>query len=134
MSRSASIRCGRCATVCPCHLVPQMMAQAGERGDLDAFQALNGMECYECGTCTFVCPAKRRLTQTFKQCRQAVMALNRKKQAEAAAKKKEEEEKAKAGEAKAAESSSEKTDAAEKKPENESVSQENDKKSGKEDA
>ena len=86
------IRCGRCATVCPCHLVPQMMAQAGERGDLDAFQALNGMECYECGTCTFVCPAKRRLTQTFKQCRQAVMALNRKKQAEAAAAKKKEEE------------------------------------------
>lgn len=89
------IRCGRCATVCPCHLVPQMMAQAGERGDLDAFQALNGMECYECGTCTFVCPAKRRLTQIFKTCRQAVMAANRKAQAEAAAKKKAEEEKAK---------------------------------------
>ena len=92
---SNCIRCGRCATVCPCHLVPQMMAQAGERNDLDAFQALNGMECYECGTCTFVCPAKRRLTQEFKRCRQAVMAINRKKQAEAAAKKKEEEEKAK---------------------------------------
>ena len=87
------IRCGRCATVCPCHLVPQMMAQAGERNDLESFQALNGMECYECGTCTFVCPAKRRLTQTFKMCRQAVMAINRKKQAEAAAKKKAEEEK-----------------------------------------
>ena len=88
------IRCGRCATVCPCHLVPQMMAQAGERNDLEAFEALNGMECYECGTCTFVCPAKRRLTQVFKTCRQAVMAKNRKAQAEAAAKKKAEEEKA----------------------------------------
>ncbi|HAK58327.1 MAG TPA: electron transport complex subunit RsxC [Lachnospiraceae bacterium] len=94
---SNCIRCGRCASVCPCHLVPQMMAQAGERGDLEAFEALNGMECYECGTCTFVCPAKRRLTQTFKQCRQAVMAKNRAAQAKAA------EEKKKAEEAKAAE-------------------------------
>ena len=73
------IRCGRCATVCPSHLVPQMMAQAAERNDLDYFQKLNGMECYECGTCTFVCPAKRRLTQIFKQARRAVMVQNRKK-------------------------------------------------------
>lgn len=42
-----------------------MMAQAAERNDLDYFQKLNGMECYECGTCTFVCPAKRRLTPDF---------------------------------------------------------------------
>ena len=73
------IRCGRCATVCPSHLVPQMMAQAAERDDLDYFQKINGMECYECGTCTFVCPAKRRLTQIFKQARRAVMDAGRKK-------------------------------------------------------
>ena len=52
---------------------------AAERNDLDYFQKLNGMECYECGTCTFVCPAKRRLTQIFKQARRAVMDQNRKK-------------------------------------------------------
>lgn len=73
------IRCGRCATVCPSHLVPQMMAQAAERDDLEYFQKINGMECYECGTCTFVCPAKRRLTQIFKQARRAVMDAGRKK-------------------------------------------------------
>ena len=73
------IRCGRCATVCPSHLVPQMMALAAERNDLDDFQRLNGMECYECGTCTYVCPAKRRLTQIFKQARRAVMDNSRKK-------------------------------------------------------
>lgn len=72
------IRCGRCASVCPSHLVPQMMAQAAERNDLEYFEKINGMECYECGSCTFVCPAKRRLTQVFKQARRAVMD-NRKK-------------------------------------------------------
>lgn len=72
------IRCGRCATVCPSHLVPQKMAEAANRADLELFQKLNGMECYECGTCTYVCPAKRRLTQSFKQARRAVMDNARK--------------------------------------------------------
>lgn len=72
------IRCGRCATVCPSHLVPQKMAEAANRSDLELFQKLNGMECYECGTCTYVCPAKRRLTQSFKQARRAVMDSARK--------------------------------------------------------
>lgn len=72
------IRCGRCADVCPSHLVPQMMAQAAERDDLAYFEKLHGMECYECGSCTYVCPAKRRLTQIFKQARRAVMDSKRK--------------------------------------------------------
>lgn len=72
------IRCGRCATVCPSHLVPQKMAEAANRSDLELFQKLNGMECYECGTCTYVCPAKRRLTQSFKQARRAVRDSARK--------------------------------------------------------
>ena len=73
------IRCGRCAMVCPSHLIPQMMAQAAEKNDLDTFQKLYGMECYECGSCTYVCPAKRRLTQKFKQARRAVMDAGKKK-------------------------------------------------------
>lgn len=72
------IRCGRCADVCPSHLVPKLMAEAAIRDDLDYFQKLNGMECYECGTCTYVCPAKKRLTQIFKQARRAVMDNSKK--------------------------------------------------------
>lgn len=72
------IRCGRCADVCPSHLVPKLMAEAAMRDDLDYFQKLNGMECYECGTCTYVCPAKKRLTQIFKQARRAVMDNSKK--------------------------------------------------------
>ncbi len=76
---SPCIRCGRCVNACPGNLVPQKMAQAAMNNDYDAFVKLNGMECYECGSCTFVCPAKRPLTQTFKQARQYVMAQRRKK-------------------------------------------------------
>lgn len=72
------IHCGRCAKVCPSHLVPQMMAQALKRDDLEHFQKIYGMECYECGTCTYVCPAKIRLTQMFKLARREVMDKRKK--------------------------------------------------------
>lgn len=72
------IHCGRCAKVCPSHLIPQMMVQALKREDLEQFQKLYGMECYECGTCTYVCPAKIRLTQMFKQARREVMDKHKK--------------------------------------------------------
>lgn len=72
------IHCGRCAKVCPSHLVPQMMAQAIKKGDLKEFEKLYGMECYECGTCTYVCPAKIRLTQMFKLARREVMDSRKK--------------------------------------------------------
>ena len=78
VDQSNCIKCGRCATVCPCRLVPAMMAKAVKQGDLDKFVYLQGMECYECGCCTFACPARIPLTQQFKKARKAVIA-NRKK-------------------------------------------------------
>lgn len=76
---SPCIRCGRCIAACPGNLVPQKMAAAAMHNDYEAFEKLNGMECYECGSCTYVCPAKRPLTQSFKQARQYVAAQRRKK-------------------------------------------------------
>ncbi len=52
---------------------------AAMRSDYEAFEKLNGMECCECGSCTFVCPAKLRLTQAFKQARKSVLDARRKK-------------------------------------------------------
>ena len=73
------IRCGKCISVCPSHIVPQMMMDAAERNDCETFEKLNGMECMECGSCTFICPAKRPLTQAFKEMRKTVAANRRKK-------------------------------------------------------
>ncbi len=73
------IRCGRCVSACPTHLVPQKLAHAAENFDNETFEALDGLECYECGSCTFVCPSGRRLTQAFKQSRRAILDARKKK-------------------------------------------------------
>ncbi len=73
------IRCGKCVSVCPSHIVPVMMMKAALKGDCEKFEKLNGMECVECGSCAFICPAKRPLTQAFKEMRKTVAANRRKK-------------------------------------------------------
>ena len=73
------IRCGKCVSVCPSHIVPVLMMKAALKGDCEGFEKLSGMECMECGSCTFVCPAKRPLTQAFKEMRKTVAANRRKK-------------------------------------------------------
>lgn len=75
---TACICCGRCIDACPSHLIPKLMMDAAERYDKDMFVHLNGMECYECGSCTYGCPAKRPMTQRFKMMRQAVIADRKK--------------------------------------------------------
>jgi electron transport complex protein RnfC len=55
------------------------METAARLFDNEAFEKLNGLECYECGSCTYVCPAGRRLTQAFKQTRRAILDARKKK-------------------------------------------------------
>lgn len=79
---TACLRCGRCNSACSLGLVPQMMAQAAERKDYDKFEnKLYGMECVACGSCTYICPAKRPLMQLFKQTKAEIMAAKRAAQA-----------------------------------------------------
>ena len=78
---TACIRCGRCVRACPESLVPVRLAQHADANDLDAFAAEGGMECMECGCCSYVCPARRRLTQSLKYGRSAVNAARRRKAA-----------------------------------------------------
>ena len=71
---TACLHCGRCTTVCPMGLMPQMMADAAEANNLERYEKkLYGLECIQCGSCTFACPAKRPLTQTFKQTKAEIL-------------------------------------------------------------
>ena len=81
--QTACINCGRCVSVCPGHVLPARLAKLAERGDMAGFEALDGMECCECGCCSYVCPAKRPLTQAIKSARKMVLVEKKKKQQEA---------------------------------------------------
>ena len=68
----------RCSRVCPIGLVPQQMQKAAIAKDYKRFDQLHGADCIACGSCTFICPAKRPLTQLFKIAKAAVLAERRK--------------------------------------------------------
>lgn len=76
---SNCINCGRCVEGCPEHLIPSRLADYAEHYDETAFQKWDGMECCECGCCSFVCPAKRCLTQSIKSMRKMILANRKKK-------------------------------------------------------
>lgn len=63
---TACIRCGRCANTCPMNLYPAKVESAVNFGLYDKLNSLNVNYCMECGCCSFVCPAKRPLTQTMR--------------------------------------------------------------------
>ena len=75
---TACLHCGRCTTVCPMGLLPQLMADAVAMGDLARYEGkLYGLECIQCGSCTYACPAKRPLMQLFKQAKSEIQARKR---------------------------------------------------------
>ncbi len=59
------IRCGRCIEGCPMGLAPVQIAGAFQKKDVAALTALQVDLCVLCGTCSYVCPAKRPVTQTM---------------------------------------------------------------------
>lgn len=76
---TACINCGRCVSECPEHLLPTKLATFAEHRKEEAFVKYNGMECCECGCCSYVCPAKRPLVLEIRSMRKMVMANRKKK-------------------------------------------------------
>jgi len=62
----ACISCGRCVDACPMGLMPNEISIACEAKNLEAAAAANLMDCFECGCCTYVCPAKRPIVHWVK--------------------------------------------------------------------
>ena len=71
---SPCINCGKCLEVCPGRVMPSRLATMAEHGDVDGFIDNYGMECCECGCCSYICPAKRNLTQSIKSMRKDILA------------------------------------------------------------
>ncbi|MDR2663635.1 MAG: electron transport complex subunit RsxC, partial [Treponema sp.] len=68
------IRCGRCIRNCSCRLSPVIMNIALESGDLDEAVRAGLADCIECGSCSYVCPARIKLVQRFRVGKQRLRA------------------------------------------------------------
>ena len=78
LAPSACINCAKCVDVCPERLIPKNLADAVENGQEERFLREYGMECCECGCCSYICPARRQLTQLIKGMRKIQLAKRRK--------------------------------------------------------
>ena len=59
-------------------LVPEMLEPLVAARLYTRFEEQGGMNCIECGSCTYVCPANRPLTQGCRDGKASVMAMRRK--------------------------------------------------------
>ncbi|MCP4456547.1 MAG: electron transport complex subunit RsxC [Cytophagales bacterium] len=60
------IRCGKCVDACPIFLNPSMMGLLAKKGLWDEMLEYNIMDCFECASCSFVCPSGIPLVQSFR--------------------------------------------------------------------
>ena len=79
LAPSACINCGRCVSVCPGQILPARLSVFAEHGEEEKFLKYGGMECCECGCCSFICPARRPLTQEISSMRKVLLAKRKKK-------------------------------------------------------
>ncbi len=68
------IRCSRCVDVCPMRLLPCEIANYAEHHNFDKCEELDIMDCKECGSCSFVCPAKRNIAHLVKFAKNEIMS------------------------------------------------------------
>lgn len=77
------IRCGMCLRACPNQQNPQLLGNLIEKGLFDKItedklEEIVLDDCFECGSCTFVCPANRPIVQFFHMAKAYFRAQKRK--------------------------------------------------------
>ena len=66
------IRCARCVNVCPMHRPPlyEHVRQSPPLSEVEEEYRI--MDCMECGSCQYVCPARIPLVQQFRTAKFAI--------------------------------------------------------------
>ncbi|NLM01435.1 MAG: electron transport complex subunit RsxC [Treponema sp.] len=60
------IGCGMCLDVCSCRLNPVLIARSLKANNIPMAVKYGLLDCVDCGTCAYVCPAHVRLVQRFR--------------------------------------------------------------------
>ena len=75
------IRCAKCVSACPMGLEPYLLGALSENGDFETMEKERIMDCIECGSCQFTCPANRPLLDYCRLGKGKVGAMIRARQA-----------------------------------------------------
>ncbi|MCL1819791.1 MAG: electron transport complex subunit RsxC [Oscillospiraceae bacterium] len=70
------IRCGRCVSVCPMNLLPVYMYMHEQKGNISELDKLRIRDCLECGCCSYSCPGRLYLVQSFRTGKQKINDKN----------------------------------------------------------
>ncbi|MBC2851055.1 electron transport complex subunit RsxC [Cetobacterium sp. 8H] len=62
----ACIGCGKCVDACPMSLEPIMYARLAAFSQWEEMANYHLMDCIECGSCSYICPSNRPLTEAIK--------------------------------------------------------------------
>lgn len=73
------IRCARCVDACPSFLMPITLANLAEHQMYEQMDDYHVLDCIDCGSCSYICPAKRPLVHYIRLGKAAVLAQRRKK-------------------------------------------------------
>ncbi len=76
----ACIRCGVCITICPCGLSPVEMSAFIRKDKLETAAKLGVMDCFSCGSCSYVCPSHIPLVHYFNYAKGVLNDLERERQ------------------------------------------------------
>ena len=79
------ISCGKCISVCPMNLEPVFMYMYYSKRDFENMEKYHILDCFECGSCAFNCPARMPLTHAFKTAKLMFRTKADKEKAKAAA-------------------------------------------------
>jgi Na+-translocating ferredoxin:NAD+ oxidoreductase subunit C len=71
------IRCSRCITVCALKLEPYLLMALSSKGMFERAEAERIIDCCECGSCSFICPASRPLLDYIKLGKATVMRMKK---------------------------------------------------------
>jgi electron transport complex protein RnfC len=71
------IRCVKCVQVCPMGLNPTLLMNAAEFTNWELAEKNYVVDCIECGSCSFTCPANRPLLDYIRLGKVKVMGIIR---------------------------------------------------------
>lgn len=71
------IRCARCVQACPIHLAPTTIAACSRLERFAEAEHWRAMDCIECGSCSYICPAGLPLVQTIRHAKATILAQRR---------------------------------------------------------